>query len=93
MGTCISYYVVCFILFLFSLDSMLSFNKLYYYLKLNDIFMHFIKNITVLRCLGDSAVECLPSAQGVILEFWDPVPHQAPCMEPASPPSACVSHD
>ena len=32
---------------------------------------------------------CL-SAQGVILEFRDLVPHQAPCMEPASL-SACVS--
>ena len=35
-------------------------------------------------------VEHLPSAQGVILEFWDRVPHQAPRREPASP-SACVS--
>ena len=26
----------------------------------------------------------------VIPGSWDPVPHQAPCMEPASP-SACVS--
>ena len=39
-----------------------------------------------------------PSAQGVILETWDRVPRQAPCMEPASAfacvsasPSACVS--
>ena len=32
----------------------------------------------------------LPSAQGRILETQDRVPHQAPCMEPASP-SACVS--
>ena len=32
----------------------------------------------------------LPSAQGIILESWDRVPHQGPCMEPA-PPSACVS--
>ena len=31
-----------------------------------------------------------PSAQGLILETWDPVPHRASCMEPASP-SACVS--
>ena len=31
-----------------------------------------------------------PSAQGVILETPDRVPHRAPCMEPASP-SACVS--
>ena len=31
-----------------------------------------------------------PSAQGVILETWNRVPRQAPCMEPASP-SACVS--
>ena len=42
----------------------------------------------------------LPSAQGVILETWDGVPHQAPCMEPASPStsvsvsvSLCVSHE
>ena len=40
--------------------------------------------------LGGSAVNHLPSAQGVILESPDWVPHQAPCMEPASP-SACVS--
>ena len=31
-----------------------------------------------------------PAAQDVILETWDRVPHQAPCMVPASP-SACVS--
>ena len=31
-----------------------------------------------------------PSARGLILETWDRVPRQAPCMEPASP-SACVS--
>ena len=43
-----------------------------------------------LGCLGGSEVERLPSAQGVILETQDQVPHQAPCMEPASP-SACVS--
>uniref|UniRef100_A0A8C0T6Z2 Uncharacterized protein n=1 Tax=Canis lupus familiaris TaxID=9615 RepID=A0A8C0T6Z2_CANLF len=36
-------------------------------------------------------VERLPLAQGRILESWDPVPHQAPCREPASPLSACVS--
>ena len=35
-------------------------------------------------------VECLSSAQGMILESWDRVPHRAPCMEPASP-SAYVS--
>lgn len=40
--------------------------------------------------LGGSAVERLPSAQGVIQEFRDQVPRRAPCMEPASP-SACVS--
>ena len=39
---------------------------------------------------GGSAVGCLPSAQGVILESRDRVPHRAPCMESASP-SACVS--
>ena len=31
----------------------------------------------------------LLSAQGMILETWDRVPHRASCMEPASP-SACV---
>ena len=37
-------------------------------------------------------LSCLapPSAQGTILETWDGVPRQAPCMEPVSP-SACVS--
>ena len=40
--------------------------------------------------LGGSAVWRLPSAQGVILESQDQVPHRAPCMEPASR-SACVS--
>ena len=48
--------------------------------------------------LGGSLVERLPSAQGVILEFWDRVPHQAPYREPASPSayvsaSLCVSHE
>ena len=36
---------------------------------------------------GGSAVEHLPSAQGVILESWDRVPHWAPGMESASPSS------
>ena len=40
--------------------------------------------------LGGSVIESLPLAQGMILEFWDQVPHQAPYGEPASP-SACVS--
>ena len=40
--------------------------------------------------LGGSAVYRLPLAQGVILESQDRIPHQAPCMKPASP-SACVS--
>ena len=39
--------------------------------------------------LGGSVVARLPSAQGVILESQDRVPHRAPCREPASP-SACV---
>ena len=40
--------------------------------------------------LGGSVAEHLPSAQSVILGSRDRVPHQAPCVEPASP-SACVS--
>ena len=40
--------------------------------------------------LGGSAIGSLPSAQGMILESRDRVPHRAPLMEPASP-SACVS--
>ena len=50
--------------------------------------------------LGGSAVGRLPSAQDVILEFWDQVPHWAPCREPASPSPyvstslcVCVSHE
>ena len=47
---------------------------------------------TILKgCLDGSTVERLPSAQVVIPKPWDRVPHGAPCMEPASPPSACVS--
>ena len=42
------------------------------------------------KCLGGSVVECLPLAQGVILESQDRVPHRALYGEPASP-SACVS--
>ena len=34
--------------------------------------------------LGGSVVEHLPSAQGMILESWDQVPHQDPHTEPAS---------
>ena len=37
--------------------------------------------------LGDSMVECLPSAQVMILESWDQLLHQAPRGEPASPSS------
>ena len=40
--------------------------------------------------LGGSVLERMPSAQGMIPGSWDQVPHQAPCMGPASP-SACVS--
>ena len=41
-------------------------------------------------CLGGSAVKHPPSAQSMILESLDRVPHWAPCMERASP-SAYVS--
>ena len=36
-------------------------------------------------CLGGSAVEHLPLAQGVILESLDQVPHGSPSREPVSP--------
>ena len=42
------------------------------------------------KCLGGSAIERLPSAQGMIPGSRDQVLHQASCMEPASP-SPCVS--
>ena len=38
---------------------------------------------------GSAGLLALPPAQGVIPEIRDRVPHQTPCMEPASP-SACV---
>ena len=51
---------------------------------------HFLNDHLLLGLLGYSAVEHLPSAQGMILESRDGVPRWAPCMEPASP-SACIS--
>ena len=39
----------------------------------------------MMGCVGGSVVECLPLAQVVIPGSWDQVPHQAPCIEPASP--------
>ena len=59
-----------------------------------------INDISVMGHLGDSVVEHLPSAQGMILESQDRVPYRAPGMEPASlsacvsvSPSLCVSHE
>ena len=51
---------------------------------------HFIKILEKKGCLSGSAVKHLPSAQGMILESWNQVPHQTPCMEPASL-SVCLS--
>ena len=45
----------------------------------------FIKMSRTPGHLGGSVLECLPLAQGVISESWDPVLHQAPRGEPASP--------
>ena len=52
-----------------------SANKLYLFYKVAGIESH----------LGGSVVECLPSAQGMIPESWDEIPHQTPCRVPASP--------
>ena len=50
--------------------------------------------------LGGAAVWRLPLARVAILETRDRIPHQAPCMKPASlsacvslPLSLCVSHE
>ena len=42
--------------------------------------------------LGGSVVECLPSAQGMILESWDRVPRRAPArsLHLPLPISACL---
>ena len=49
-----------------------------------------LKKISEEGHLGGSVVEHLPSAQGMVLGFWDHVPHWVPHGEPASP-SAYVS--
>lgn len=61
--------------------------------------MLFLLKLICMGHLGGSVVGHLPSAQGMLLEFLDPVPHRAPFMEPASPSayvsashSVCVSH-
>ena len=48
-----------------------------------------LKNPSV-TAVTDAVVEHLPLAQVMILGSQDRVPHEAPCVEPASP-SACVS--
>ena len=44
-----------------------------------------LTKVTLGVSLGGSAVQRLPSAQGVILESRDRVPHWAPCVKSASP--------
>ena len=42
------------------------------------VLRYVIKHMKGVGCLGGSAAERLPSAQGVILESWDRVPRWAP---------------
>ena len=53
-------------------------------------YCHYNIKSSDLGCLGGSAVEHLPWAQGMIPGPWDQVPHWASLREPASP-SAYVS--
>ena len=50
-----------------------------------------IQENKTMGCLGGSGIERLPLAQDMIPDSRDQVLHRAPCMEPASPPSAYVS--
>ena len=52
-----------------------------------------LESTVIWGCLGGSAVGCLPSAQVLIPQSRDRVPHRAPYREPASPSvsSLCVS--
>ena len=52
---------------------------------------HAFRNTFMSGSLGGSAVEHLPLAQGMILEFRNRVPRRAPCMEPASPSALSLS--
>ena len=52
--------------------------KIYIYVYIYIYIYIYIKIKQNLRSLGDSAVEHLPSPQGVILESRDQVPHRAP---------------
>ena len=48
-----------------------------------------VRKVSLEGHLDDSVDEYLPLAQVVIPGSWDPVPHQAPCMEPASQECCC----
>ena len=71
--------------FFCKLGSLSMFLGIWRSLKRFSIFLFIL--ITLISCrwghLGDSAVERLPSAQGMI-QVQERVPHQAPCEEPAS---------
>ena len=68
--------------------SVLFYHKLILLIGFEGLFK--LQKYIVLGRLGGSAVEHLPSAQGVILGSQGQVPHWAPHREPASH-SACVS--
>ena len=59
-------------------------------LPFSSLFFFFYLKILFMGRLGDSVVEHVPLAQGMIPGSWDRVPHRAFFKEPVSP-SACVS--
>ena len=60
-------------------------------LEMINYIIGYVIELNLQGYLGGSVVEHLPSVQGMILGFWDGVPHQAPRREARFSLCLCLS--